>query len=158
MGGENNTTKARYGFIGGGKNNTSESYVETVFGTYATNYTMSANSTDDFNQNDRLFNIGNGQSGSRSDAFTILKNGYVGIGIDNFEASTTGQMFQVSGTARLGDTEILNSGSNTATLKIGSDSENIPGCIQIADSDGSGSTFVTVNNGNLNASTNDCSQ
>ena len=44
---------------------------------------------------DRLFNIGNGDNSDLSDAFTILKNGEVGIGSDNFEANTNGNMFQV---------------------------------------------------------------
>jgi len=156
IGGDDNRTDGQNTLIGGGEENTAHSYSEVVFGTFSTNYNPT--STNSVASGDRLFNVGNGQSGSRSDAFTILKNGQVGIGIDNFEASTTGQMFQVRGTTRLGDTEISNSGSNTATLKIGSDSENIPGCIQIADSDGTGSTFIRANDGTLTANTNDCSQ
>lgn len=46
---------------------------------------------------DRLISIGNGDGSfvPTSDAFTILKNGETGIGIDNFETYTNGSIFQV---------------------------------------------------------------
>jgi hypothetical protein len=36
-----------------------------------------------------VFNIGKGNDTSRSDAFTVLGHGKVGIGFDNFETSAT---------------------------------------------------------------------
>ncbi len=44
---------------------------------------------------DRLFVVGNGTSGSESDALTILKSGQTGIAIDNFETNSNGNIFQV---------------------------------------------------------------
>lgn len=66
--------------------NTAFSYNEAVLGAFATEYIpVSAVGWDTA---DRLFNIGNGNGpGTESDAFTILKSGQIGIGIDNFEAS-----------------------------------------------------------------------
>lgn len=65
--------------IATGLENTAYSFAESVFGTFATNYT--AESDDYFNTNDRLLTVGNGTNNSnRSDALTILKNGNLGIG------------------------------------------------------------------------------
>lgn len=70
------------------------SFSETVFGYSNTLYTpVSVNGAND---SDRLFTIGNGSGGGfESDAFTILKNGQVGIAIDNFEANNTGYVFEI---------------------------------------------------------------
>ncbi len=67
------------GAIVAGQNNTAASYGEAVFGLNSTNYSaLGTGST--FNAADRIFNIGNGaSSGTPSDAFTVLKNGRVGI-------------------------------------------------------------------------------
>lgn len=79
-----------------GVNNTAFSFGEMVMGLNTTLYTPNSASAPD--PNDRLFIIGNGTSdASTSDAFTILKNGQIGIGIDNFEANTTGELLQVEG-------------------------------------------------------------
>ena len=73
-GGENNTASGKYATVPGGYYNTAPSYAETVIGVYATNYTPTSATT--FNSSDRLFNVGNGTgASSRSDAFTIYKNG-----------------------------------------------------------------------------------
>jgi hypothetical protein len=47
---------------------------------FATDY--APNSTNSYDANDRLFSIGNGTSGNRHNALTILKNGNVGIGVE----------------------------------------------------------------------------
>lgn len=84
--------------------NTAASYSETSLGHNSTSY--SALNTSEMSPNDRLFNIGNGDNDSgdstpmgawdnQSDAFTILKNGQTGIAIDNFEANTNGNIFQI---------------------------------------------------------------
>ena len=55
---------------------------------------------------DRLFVIGGGITDvggatyTTADAFTILKNNNVAIGINNFEANDTGQKLQVNGTIK----------------------------------------------------------
>ena len=65
---------------------TAKSYNETALGQYNTNYTP--NSTDSWNANDRLFQIGNGTSSSaRSNALTIYKNGNTVIGRDTMPAN-----------------------------------------------------------------------
>ncbi|MFN8281893.1 MAG: hypothetical protein U0U67_01675 [Chitinophagales bacterium] len=61
-----------------GSGNIASSYSETALGMYGTNYV--AASTNVYNANDRILNVGNGtNSSARSDAFTILKNGNTGI-------------------------------------------------------------------------------
>lgn len=56
-----------------------ESFSETAFGHFNTNYTPQ--STTAWHPLDRLFSVGNGTStAARSDALVILKNGYTGIG------------------------------------------------------------------------------
>lgn len=48
----------------------------------------------------RLFLVGNG-FGSKSDAFTILRNGKTGIDIDNFETTASDAKLQVNGTVKI---------------------------------------------------------
>ncbi len=75
-----------------GIGNRAASYGETVLGVYATNY--AANNTTAINGSDRLFNIGNGGGAfARADAFTVLKNGRIGIGT----SSPTKAKLQVEG-------------------------------------------------------------
>ena len=82
-----------------GKGSTAYSAFESVFGTYNTGYTPISTSV--FNSADRLFVIGNGvNSGSKSDIFTILKGGVIGIGVNNFEAFNTGELLQVKGSVK----------------------------------------------------------
>lgn len=72
IGGYGNRAIGDYSFASGGYN-TAYSVGETVVGIYATDYTA-ANSYS-YSATDRIFNVGNGKWLSRSDAFTILKNG-----------------------------------------------------------------------------------
>lgn len=82
-----------------GITNTAFSFAETAFGMHGSDYTPT--STTGWVGTDRLVNIGNGDGApllgpqDNSDAFTILKNGDTGIGIDNFETYTNGNIFQV---------------------------------------------------------------
>ncbi len=76
-----------------------ESFGETVFGLYDSNY--SANSTTAFDANDRLFVVGNGTSNTnRSNALTIFKNGNININdaynIPNTDG-TNGQVMTTDG-------------------------------------------------------------
>ena len=65
-----------------GQRVTSYSGYETVVGRYNTVYTPA--STTGWNTNDRLFVVANGSSSAnRSNALTIMKDGDIGIGIDN---------------------------------------------------------------------------
>ncbi|HET8838499.1 MAG TPA: hypothetical protein VFM82_05830 [Flavobacteriaceae bacterium] len=80
----------------GGEYTAAESFNEFVIGSNDTDYVP--NGTTFFDALDRLFVVGNGiTSSGQSDAFTILKNGQTAIGIDNFEANTTGELLQVAG-------------------------------------------------------------
>lgn len=66
---------------------------EISFGDGPTSY---VGDTTGFVATDRLFNIGNDfLNAGGSDAFTILKNGKTGIGIDNFEATANPEILQV---------------------------------------------------------------
>jgi hypothetical protein len=94
----NGTTASGYGSLAAGSQSIASGFVsfalgteiearsahEIVMGRGVSPYTPASDSSWDVN--DRLFTIGNADIGS-SDAFTILKSGQVGIGIDNFEAS-----------------------------------------------------------------------
>ena len=64
-----------------GNENAARSYGEFVLGSFAEDYTPTAPTS--YNVNDRLFVIGNGAGpGSRSNALTMLKSGYTGLGDD----------------------------------------------------------------------------
>ncbi len=79
-----------------GYETTAESFAETVIGGYNTNYTAASSST--WIGTDRLFVIGNGTSGSLSDALIMLKNGNTGLGVSSPTAT-----LHVSGTLRIMD-------------------------------------------------------
>jgi len=97
--GLSNDASGHYSFVGGIENE-AYSYAEFSIGNFGTTYIPLSPTT--LNAADRLFNIGNGTGiGARADAFTVLKNGEIGIGIDNFEANTTGEIFQVSGSVKV---------------------------------------------------------
>ena len=107
--GQDGTASANYSFNSGldgiasgdysfnsGRSGEAFSYGETNVGIYSTSYTPV--STTSFDGLDRLFNIGNGASGiTRSNAFTILKNGKTGIGFNNFETTSDSELLQVNG-------------------------------------------------------------
>lgn len=96
-GGNNNKANGEASFIGGGVNIKAKSYAEAVFGTYPTDYTPIDSTR--FEPQDRVFNIGNGtSSGSRSDAFTVLKSGNTGIG-----TASPVEALDVQGNASLND-------------------------------------------------------
>lgn len=72
----------------------SRSYAETTVGLYSALYT--ANSTDSYDPEDRVFAVGNGTHyNNRSNALTILKNGNTGIG-----TTSPNQRLHVNGSAR----------------------------------------------------------
>jgi hypothetical protein len=72
--GSNNTATGDESTVSSGVNNNASSYGEWVGGLFSTNYLPL--SVTGFEGTDRVFNIGNGSSAlSRSDAFTITKNG-----------------------------------------------------------------------------------
>jgi len=107
IGGDNNQATAQYAFvsggsanlstgtfssISGGENNKARSYGEWVGGVWGTDYTPISTST--WQATDRQFNIGNGTSSVRSNAFTILKNGLATLpSVTNtlISAETTGK-------------------------------------------------------------------
>jgi hypothetical protein len=95
-----------------GERNTAHSFGEAVFGVHATDYI--ASSTGSFNQNDRLFVVGNGSSMSnRSNALTILKNGFMGI-----RKQVPTQALDVNGNILVSGT-IINESYTDATLQNG---------------------------------------
>ena len=75
---------------------TAHSFGEVNMGLFSTSYTPI--STSSWNGADRLFNIGNGTAtSSRSNAFTVLKNGKTGVGYDQFETTSDSELLQVNG-------------------------------------------------------------
>ncbi len=96
----------------------SKSFAEVSVGLSTTNYTPF--DPLDFDARDRLFVVGNGVgTGSDSDALTILKNGKVGIGINNFE-NTNNQIDDGSALLQV-DGKIFATGVITQSLNISSD-------------------------------------
>jgi hypothetical protein len=120
------------GSVAFGLGNTAHSYMEMVVGSYATNYTPI--DPFDFNENDRLFTISNGQNSTlRSDALMILKNGNTFINgaltIDNAYTfpttdGTNGQALVTDGSGSvswttLTDNQQLTLSGNTLALEDG---------------------------------------
>ncbi|KPE52741.1 hypothetical protein [Chryseobacterium indologenes] len=130
LGGRGNASAGSYS-IAGGIGNAAQSVGEVslgLFGTlytpqYPDAYTYSGYSagvlSDPANSKDRLFNLGNGKATrnynydnifltvgnfevTRSDAFTVLKNGQVGIDIDSFHTNTSNAKLQVNGGIKMG--------------------------------------------------------
>ncbi|WP_299768122.1 tail fiber domain-containing protein [uncultured Dokdonia sp.] len=90
------------------------SYRETVMGTYNTEYTPL--STTNFVSLDRLFVIGNGTGSlSRSNAFTILKNGNTGIGTSVPQE----RLHIANGRLRIGTETVEDTGSNRLEWNCG---------------------------------------
>ncbi len=89
-----NTVASGDGSFAMGNWSTAESFLETVIGSYNTDYTPTdANGWDN---SDRLFVVGNGPDpGNRSDAMVILKSGAVGFG-----TSTPATTVDISGWLR----------------------------------------------------------
>src|SRR5690606_34740291 len=81
-------------------------------------------------------------STTRSDAFTILKNGQTGIGIDNFESNTTGELLQVNG--------LVKSDVTTSQIDGGSAKTVVTKEWVLANSGGSDLQSVTDNGNNTN--------
>lgn len=82
----------------------------------------------------RLFLVGNGVAGTKSDALTILRNGKTGIGIDNFETTASDAKLQVNGTlkiATLSTTSACNSSNEGTVQYLKSGAVGIfQGCVQ----------------------------
>jgi len=75
-GGSFNTANSKNSLVGG-VNNTAESCYETIFGLSST---LVTGNSDHFVATDRLFTVGNGSDGNRSNALSILKNANTTIG------------------------------------------------------------------------------
>ncbi len=84
-----------------GQGASSLSYGEVALGVQNTNYVP--DNVAAFDLDDRLLVVGNGDgSPGGSDAFTILKDGRVGVGIDNFENTASPEILQVGTNAIAG--------------------------------------------------------
>ncbi|PQA91280.1 hypothetical protein SAMN05421796_101136 [Chryseobacterium piscicola] len=155
VGGRGNSTKGSYSIVGGASN-VAQSVAEVSLGLFGTLYTPQYPNAYTFNgtwfndlalSKDRLFNIGNGKAPSnfdfqgdvvtgsplavRSDAFTILKNGQVGIDIDNFETNTSTAKLQINGGIKLSANSTALSGNscdNTNRGQIIFVEDNFYGC------------------------------
>jgi len=93
------------------------SFAEIALGFQSTTYVAASSTTT--NGADRILTVGNGAGSTHSDALTILKDGHVGIGIDNYEATeTAGFLLEV------GDSTYS---ANTGRLRV----ENVSGTCDI---------------------------
>lgn len=155
VGGRGNSAKGSYSIVGGASN-AAQSVAEISLGLFGTLYTPQYPNAYTFNgtwindlalSKDRLFNIGNGKAPSnfdfaadlvngmpqatRSDAFTVLKNGQVGIDMDNFETNTSTAKLQVNGGVKIGAQSSALSGNtcdNTNRGQIIFVEDNFYGC------------------------------
>jgi len=82
----------------------------------------------------RLFLVGNGLGGTKSDALTILRNGKTGIDIDNFETTASDAKLQVNGTVKiavLSATSTCNSANEGSVQYLKTGAVGIfQGCVQ----------------------------
>lgn len=84
-------------------NSTSYSAEELAVGIKPTSYIPQVTSYPSPRNSDRVFIVGVGNDGSsptNKDGLTILKNGKIGIGIDNFETTSDDEILQVNGDIR----------------------------------------------------------
>ncbi len=106
-----------------GSYTTAPSYGEVVVG--INNETYTPNSTTGYDFNDRIFTVGNGSTGSESNAMTILKGGSIGIG-----TSLPSATLDIFGTVKIDDGtqavgKVLTSDANgNATWQVGSGDGN----------------------------------
>lgn len=98
LGGGFNETRSGHS-VAAGTSNIANGFSEFVAGRFSTNYVYTSVVGDE--GKNRLFNIGKGNDISRSDAFTVLGHGKIGIGFDNFETRYAGEVLQVNGNAQL---------------------------------------------------------
>ncbi len=115
--GNDNTASGRYSSVFG-NSNTAPSAYETVIGINSTNYTP--NSTTSFNNNDRLFVVGNGSMPTmRSNALTIYKDGRMTIN-DAYTMptidGTAGQVMTTDGAGNVTFQDIVGDGDTQNTL------------------------------------------
>lgn len=142
IGGYGNVSSGNYSLTSG-RENYGRSFAEVSIGVKGTDYTPY--STTNVSGLDRVFNVGNATSSTsttRSDAFTILKNGQTGIGIDNFESNTTGELLQVNG--------LVKSDVTTSQIDGGSAKTVVTKEWVLANSGGSDLQSVTDNGNNTN--------
>ncbi|WP_282628826.1 hypothetical protein [Empedobacter sedimenti] len=82
--------------------------LEVVFGYDNTSYTaLDVTTNNTLNgmivpkNTDRLLTIGNGTPSIKADALTLLRNGKLGVGISNFETTTSDAIVQVNGSIKV---------------------------------------------------------
>ena len=133
------------------------SYLEIAMGYNPTSYTAASTST--YNLLDRLFVIGNGSSYA-SDALTLLKNGQLGLSINNYENTSTrrSEKLFVNGYQRWAATSINSSTTLSAsTLKqiyyIDTTSGNINITLPASNTLGDGSEITFINSAGSNTIT-----
>ncbi|MEN8958267.1 MAG: hypothetical protein ABF242_10645, partial [Flavobacteriales bacterium] len=85
-GGDDNSALGRYSTVSGGRNNNAYSFGEWVGGYFSSTYTPQSTTAPD--NRDKLFVVGNGSSGSGSNALTLMKDGRLGLGVDGNLAQT----------------------------------------------------------------------
>lgn len=99
--------------------NYARSYGELAVGLFGTDYTPSDATA--WSATDRAFNVGIGQNKStQEDAFTVLKDGRVGVNIDNFETTVQLDQLQVGGTVYSSGYKVVSGTSDDIVIADGS--------------------------------------
>lgn len=138
LGGSFNNVTGNYA-AASGMSNTAHSMGEFVVGTYATDYTPSSKTARVLT--DRVFNIGNGIAGTRSDAFTILKNGLATL------PSVTNALIDAEPTGKAVVTKewvLTNSGGGLTLEQARQNGNNVNGDISLTKTSLPGSGELTL--------------
>ncbi len=116
LGGSNNVASGDDAIVTG-YNNFARSFTEVVMGQYATDYTPSASNSTTFNETDRAFAIGNGSGPSnRSNAFTVYKNGALGLfDFSTAPTTTANRLYSVNGALHYNGSAVGSGGGGSST-------------------------------------------
>lgn len=113
-----------------GRNTEASSAYEMAIGRY--NAIIDGSRTT-FNQNDPIFQVGNGDATLRHNALTILKNGNIGIGISGVGNQAKPQEMLDIGSGRLRIRELPSTSGSLSDSLVVVDNQGVLGVIQTAD-------------------------
>ncbi|AFL96820.1 hemagglutinin-like protein [Ornithobacterium rhinotracheale] len=121
----NQTTASGYSSTAMGNKTTASSWATVAMGYLNTDETNPKPNSFAKSDKNRLMVLGNGIRDTKSDAFTVLRNGQVGVNISNFETNDNDAKLQVNGSilssSLKGSGERVVVADANGVLKIGSD-------------------------------------
>src|SRR5699024_9543801 len=133
-----------------GRNTTASSAYEMVIGRYNA---ITDGSSTTFNQNDPIFQVGNGDATLRHNALTILKNGNIGIGINGVGNQAKPQQTLDIGSGKLRIRELPHTSGSPDDSLVVVDDQGVLGVIQTADLKSPSPWFKQTNNAPATANT-----